>query len=122
MSTAFVPYKGTAGWSGTDTSKARAQDNLRSGREENNQHRALSILKMSPAGKTWKELATITGWHHGTASGVLSVLHKGDKIVRSTAIRDRCKVYFHPDNAQFVVAEMHGRARLCKHCGNDINA
>jgi hypothetical protein len=37
MSTAYVPYNGTAGWSGTDTSKARAIDNVKSGREKNHQ-------------------------------------------------------------------------------------
>jgi hypothetical protein len=45
MSNAFVPYNGTAGWSGTDTSKARAVDNVKSGRELNNQQLALHLLK-----------------------------------------------------------------------------
>lgn len=122
MSTAFVPYKGTAGWSGTDTSKARAQDNLRSGREENNQHRALSILKMSPAGKTWKELATITGWHHGTASGVLSVLHQSNAIVRLYSARNRCKIYVHQNFKDQVKHEVYKkREKFCPHCGHDIN-
>jgi hypothetical protein len=42
---AFVPYNGTAGWSGTDTSKLRAVENLVSGREQNRQEQALSLLK-----------------------------------------------------------------------------
>ncbi len=35
MTSAFVPYNGTAGWSGTDTSKERALVNLRTGKEYN---------------------------------------------------------------------------------------
>jgi len=43
MSSAYIPYNGTAGWSGTDTSQQRALDNIHSGREENNQQLALRI-------------------------------------------------------------------------------
>jgi hypothetical protein len=48
---------------------------------------------------TWKELAVETGWHHGTASGVLSVLHicKEGAIVRTYTTRNRCKVYVHQE-------------------------
>jgi len=77
MTSAYVPYNGTAGWSGTDTSQQRALDNIHSGRELNNQQKALHLLKhMGKLGLTWKELAQETGWHHGTASGILSVLHR----------------------------------------------
>ena len=121
MSTAYVPYSGTAGWSGTDTSKARAVDNLITRREETNQQKTLSILKQCPYGLTWKELATLTEWHHGTASGVLSVLHKVGVIIRSTEVRNRCKVYYHPDHADSVIAEVHGnKPRTCTNCGHDI--
>ena len=41
----YVPYRGTAGWSGTDTSKERALYNLRTGKEYNNQQKALELLK-----------------------------------------------------------------------------
>ncbi len=49
MSNAFVPYNGTAGWSGTDTSQQRAIDNIHSGRELNNQQLALLLLKKAGA-------------------------------------------------------------------------
>ena len=122
MSNAYVPYNGTAGWSGTDTSEQRALDNIHSGRELNHQQLALSLLKKAGAnGLTWKDLATATGWHHGTASGVLSVLHKVGVIIRSTEIRNRCKVYYHPDHADSVIAEVHGtKPRTCTNCGHDI--
>ena len=42
---------------------------------------------------TWKDLSEVTGWHHGTASGALSVLHKVDRICRLSESRNRCKIY-----------------------------
>lgn len=124
MSNAFVPYNGTAGWSGTDTSQQRAIDNIHSGRELNNQQLALLLLKKAGAnGLTWKELATATGWHHGTTSGVLSVLHQSGAIVRTVKVRNKCKIYVHQDYKDQVMHEVYKkREKLCPHCGNDINA
>jgi hypothetical protein len=124
MSHAYVPYNGTAGWSGSDTSKQRALDNIHSGRELNNQQKALHLLKhMGKLGLTWKELANETGWHHGTASGVLSVLHTSGAIVRTYTIRNKCKVYVHQDFKNEVKVEPRKKPeKFCPHCGNDINA
>lgn len=120
----YRPYKGTAGWSGTDTSKARAINNITSGRELNNQVTALAYLKLSGAnGLTWKELAEKTGWHHGTTSGVLSVLHQSGAALRLLKSRDRCKIYIHQDNKGDMLHEVYKkREKLCPHCGNNINA
>lgn len=120
----YRPYKGTAGWSGTDTSKQRALDNLSSGRELNNQEKALSLLKYANVnGLTWKELAAETGWHHGTASGVLSVLHQSGAIVRLYKARNRCKIYVHQDYKDGMIVELYKRKeKLCPHCGNDVNS
>jgi hypothetical protein len=121
MSTAYVPYNGTAGWSGTDTSKARAVDNIITRKEETNQQKALALLKQYPQGLTWKDVAIANKWHHGTASGVLSVLHKVGAIIRSTEVRDRCKVYYHPNHADSVIAEVQGsKPKTCTNCGHDI--
>ena len=124
MSQVYIPYNGTAGWSGTETSKQRAVDNVSSGREENNQQLALRILKnRGTEGATWKELATDTGWHHGTASGVLSILHLSGAIVRTYVVRNRCKVYVHQNFKDEVKIEPYKkREKFCPHCGNDINA
>jgi len=124
MSSAYVPYNGTAGWSGTDTSMQRAVDNIHSGRELNNQELALHMLKRAgTVGLTWKDIATTTGWHHGTASGVLSVLHMSGAIVRTYAVRNKCKVYVHQNFKDEVNVEPYKkREKLCPHCGNDINA
>lgn len=120
----YRPYKGTAGWSGTDTSKQRALDNLSSGRELNNQEKALSLLKYANVnGLTWKELAAETGWHHGTASGVLSVLHQSGAVVRLYKARNRCKIYVHQDYKDGMIVELYKRKeKLCPHCGNDVNS
>ena len=120
----YRPYKGTAGWSGTDTSQARAVDNVKSGREKNYQITTLSYLKLAGIqGMTWKELAEGTGWHHGTTSGVLSVLHQSGAIVRAVKTRNRCKIYVHQDYKDQVVHEVYKkREKLCPHCGNNINA
>lgn len=121
---AYVPYNGTAGWSGSDTSKARALDNIKSGRELNNQQKALHLLKRAGTnGLTWKDIATATGWHHGTASGVLSVLHTSGAIVRTYTVRNRCKVYVHQDFKDEVKVEPRKKPeKFCPHCGHDINA
>jgi DNA-binding MarR family transcriptional regulator len=48
-------------------------------------------------GLTWRELSDRTGWHHGTASGALSVLHKEGLIARLEERRDRCQIYVLPE-------------------------
>ena len=85
---------------------------------------ALKYLKSKGTnGATWKEVAAETGWHHGTASGVLSVLHQSGAIVRALKARNRCKIYVHQDFKWHIQHEVYKkREKLCPHCGNDINA
>ena len=116
-----LPYNGTSGHSGTDTSKARALRADRSGKTALRQAQALNLLsqrKMS--GLTWKELSEITGLHHGTASGVLSVLHKSGRIARLKESRDGCKVYVDVSCVKGRVIESQGRKRCCPHCGGNL--
>jgi len=124
MTSTYVPYNGTAGWSGTETSKDRAMHNLRTGREYNNQQKALALLKEARAnGLTWKELSERTGMHHGTASGVLSVLHQAGAILRSIRVRNGCKIYYSIEYTDAIAHEPYKKKeKLCPHCGNDINA
>ena len=124
MTNAYVPYNGTAGWSGTETSKDRALYNLRTGKEYNNQQKALALLKEARAnGLTWKELSEHTGMHHGTASGVLSVLHKSYAIIRSHRVRNGCKIYYSIEYSDAVTHEVYKKKqKLCPNCGHDINA
>jgi hypothetical protein len=116
-----LPYNGTSGHSGTDTSKERALTADRSGKTALRQAQALNLLsqrKMS--GLTWKELSEITGLHHGTASGVLSVLHKTGRIARLKESRDGCKVYVDVSCVEGRVIEIQGRKRCCPHCGGNL--
>lgn len=118
--TTVLPYNGTAGWSGSSTSKDRAVYNVKSGKEKNNQTKALELIKqMKSWGLTWKELSLETKSHHGTASGTLSVLHKTGQIVRTNKSRLGCKVYLHPDYiTSTVTVEPHGRQNnYCTNCG-----
>ena len=116
-----LPYNQTSGHSGTDTSKARALHADRSGKTALRQAQALNLLSQREmSGLTWKELSEITGLHHGTASGVLSVLHKTGRIARLKESRDGCKVYVDVSCVEGRVIERQGRKRCCPHCGGNL--
>ena len=96
-----LPYAGTSGWSGSRTSEDRAIDADKSGKTSRNQEETMRLLAwVGFDGLTWSELSTMTGWHHGTSSGCLSVLHKTHKIVRLVERRNRCKIYVLAEFAQ----------------------
>ena len=119
----YVPYAGTAGWSGTDTSQERAMHNLRTGKEYNNQQKALALLKQQGRlGLTWKELSDKTGMHHGTASGVLSVLHKSGAILRGKSlVRNKCKLYFDISFTDEITNELYvDKKKSCPNCGHTL--
>ena len=117
-----LPYAGTSGWSGTDTSRERAKERDKSGRTGKNQRNTLEYLYSSGVtGLTWKELSEKTGWHHGTATGVLSVLHKDERIYRLTESRNRCRVYVYPDYLNGREHDMQGRKpKECPNCGHHL--
>ena len=116
-----LPYSGTSGHSGTDTSKERALSADRSGKTALRQAQTLNLLaQRKMLGITWKELSEITGLHHGTASGVLSVLHKAGRIARLKESRDGCKVYVDVACIQGRVIEKQGRKKCCPHCGGNL--
>lgn len=116
-----LPYNQTSGHSGTDTSKARALHADRSGKTAMRQAQALELLnQMHESGLTWKEFSQITGLHHGTASGVLSVLHKAGRIARLKESREGCKVYVGLNWVENRVIEKQGRAKCCPHCGGNL--
>lgn len=94
-----TPYAGTSGWSGSQTSRERAEDEDRGGVTSARQAATLAALGgMHRHGMTWKELAVHEDWHHGQASGALSGLHKTGHIARlAEERRDRCAVYVLPE-------------------------
>ncbi len=92
-----LPYAGTSGWSGSDTSRERAQRDDDDGTTSARQGQVIFALANEGVfGMTVKELRAEFGWHHGQASGVLSVLHKVGSIDRLVERRDRCAVYVLP--------------------------
>ena len=116
-----LPYNGTSGHSGTTTSKERALHADRSGKTALRQAQALNLLSQREMrGLTWKELSEITGLHHGTASGVLSVLHKTGRIARLKESRDGCKIYVDVSCIEGRVIEKQGRKKCCPHCGGNL--
>lgn len=77
----FTPYAGTMGWDG-------------SGATSLNQSQTLNHVRaQGERGLTWFELAEIMNWHHGTASGQLSVLDKVGLLRRLKEKRGRSSVY-----------------------------
>ena len=106
----LVPYAGTSGWSGSDTSKARAVTADSDGTTSKRQAATIRMMKVQAEnGMTVAELRLWTGWHHGQASGVLSVLHKAGTIARLSESRSRCKVYTLPEYVNGRETEPHGR-------------
>lgn len=106
----LLPYAGTSGYSGTDTSEDRARRDDDDGTTAGRQALTVSWLaSMGMVGSTWKELARAHGWHHGQASGVLSVLHKTGVICRLADRRGRCKIYVLPEYVDGLETEPHGR-------------
>lgn len=92
-----LPYNGSSGHSGTDTSKERADTNDKTGKTKKLQNLTLRLMdERQEFGITWGELALLLNVHHGSASCVLSVLHKGGLLVRLNERRGRSKVYVLP--------------------------
>lgn len=98
---AVLPYGGSSGWAGSDTSRARAEHADRIGVTSARQKATLKLLiDAGVDGLTWRDLSALTGEHHGATSGALSNLHKAGVIVRLTDTRNRCAIYVTPDCVQ----------------------
>lgn len=94
-----LPYGGTSGWSGSETSQARASQEDHDGTTSERQRDVLVVLGARGYwGVTVSELREHTNWHHGKASSALTALHIGGKIARLTEVRNRCKVYVLPQH------------------------
>jgi hypothetical protein len=104
-----LPYDGTSGWSGSDTSRERAEHDDTTGITTQRQRMVMASLeRVRSTGLTWKELADFTGWHHGQASGALSTLHKTGHIERLAERRDRCHPYVLPEHVDGRDTQPHG--------------
>jgi DNA-binding transcriptional ArsR family regulator len=117
-----LPYAGTSGFSGTDTSKERALKQDSDGTSAKIQRRVMQDLDThSEYGATWKELADLLGLHHGTVSGALSVLHKTGYISRLKDKRNGCKIYVLPNFVNGRTVEYQKpKVKCCPHCGGNL--
>ena len=115
-----APYAGTSGWSGSDTSKERVIREDEDGTTSKRQNDALNALfDTGEKGLTWNELAKWYEWHHGQASGVLSVLHKANLIVRLKARRNKSAIYVLPNyiNGREISER---KVKTCGNCGHQL--
>lgn len=121
--TPSLPYAGSSGWSGTDTSRERADTADHNSVTSKNQQQALDLLRSAGyQGMTWKELSLYTGLHHGTTSGALSVLHKTRRIARLMDKRDGCRIYVNVDFVQNRETDEQGTKKTkCPNCGHIAN-
>jgi len=87
---------GTGGWSGADTSRDRAEHERDTGKLSQRLVLILHALDIAGArGATWKELADLTGWHHGRVSSALTNLHKQGLVFTLKTRRNHCHPYVH---------------------------
>ena len=103
-----LPYAGTEGYAGSETSRARAQADVVKGTASKRQRYILILAtRAKERGITVAELRDAS-LHHGRVSGALSVLHKVGKLARLTEVRGRCKVYVLPEYVNGRPTERHG--------------
>ncbi len=95
----ILPYGGSSGWSGSETSKERADRADATGLTAASEREALDYLTaVGDEGTTCKEYEIATGLGHGAASAPLSRLHQAGMIARLTMRRVGQQVYVTPEN------------------------
>lgn len=115
-----LPYAGTSGWSGSDTSRRRAVNADKSGVTSRNQQLAMDLLAYKAVvGMTYFEFGVAVGKGHGTTSGVLSDLHKDGRIARLKETRSGRKVYVLHEwvNGRDTEEHFGNKPRCCPNCG-----
>jgi len=101
----------TSGYSGSETSEARAREADSSGETSRRQKAVLAYLAIRGVyGATWRDVSAVLTIHHGSASGVLSNLHKAGRITRLKEARQRCKVYVLNEHVGGRDTEPYGKA------------
>lgn len=95
MSIPSLPYQGTDGHSGTETSEVAATEHKQSAGER--QRAVMTMLEeRGSRGVTVVDLRNTVIPHHGTASRVLTVLHIGGHVLRLKETRGKAKIYVLP--------------------------
>lgn len=107
-SDAALPYNGTEGYAGSETSKMQAFDDAIKGTASKRQRFILILAERAKERGITVADVRDANLHHGRVSGALSVLHKVGKLARLTEIRGRCKVYVLPEYVNGRQTEKHG--------------
>jgi hypothetical protein len=96
----ILSYAGSSGWSGTETSAARAAQRDSDGTTLTLQRAILAkCFEAAEEGVTVAEMrSAFERSHHGSVSSTLTALHKSGRVVRLTEVRGRCKVYVAPEH------------------------
>lgn len=105
---AALPYAGTEGYAGSDTSRERAIKEAISGTASKRQRYLLILAERAKERGVTVADVRDTSLHHGRVSGALSVLHKVGKLSRLTETRGKCKVYVLPQYVGDRPTEPHG--------------
>ena len=93
-----LPYAGTAGYSGSDTSEESARREALDGTVEDRQRVAVRMLTRAlTTGLTVAEFREATGLHHGKASSTFTTLHKEAHVARLLERRGNYAVYVLPE-------------------------
>lgn len=88
----------SSGWSGSDTSRERAERADTEGITADSQRMVLhTARRVGARGVTVVDMRNQTSLHHGVLSGALSVLHQKGRLARLTERRDRCLIYVLPE-------------------------
>jgi hypothetical protein len=103
-----LPYNGTEGYAGSETSKDRAINEAITGTASKRQRFILILAQRAKERGVTVADVRDTNLHHGRVSGALSVLHKVGKLARLTETRDKCKVYVLPEYVNGRPTEPHG--------------
>lgn len=120
-----LPYAGTSGWSGSQTSYERAKINDTSGKTAKLQKMFLDDLERAGnLGLTSREWGDMHNLEHQTYSSVPSLLHLGGFIVRLTQRRGRHQVYVMPQWVNGRVESPHKsnkpKVTTCTNCGHTL--
>lgn len=99
MNSTDTPYAGSSGWSGSATSKERADREDASGVTGWRSRQVFDLIAAAGrSGMTDKEVQAALNVGHGASSGTLTRLHRAAHIARLTRRRNGNEVYVLPEH------------------------
>lgn len=94
-----TPYDGTIGWSGSTTSRDRAEREAEDGTSIARTDACLGLMRRGGrTGTTAREAAALLGLNHGQVSAALTALHKTGRAARIAEPRGQHQPYVLPEH------------------------